>query len=223
MEVPEWALAAVAGCVCALVLSTLFPDVHYIIMNFLLNFTKSAHVLHLDADFEASYPMMVLPADIDRSWHMNNAKYLRHLNFSRKYLWRKLGIWQHISSMGWTMVMLSQTIRYRKELRLFDRFDIVSKILCYVDSDCSFYIESKFMKNNFIHAIHWAKYMPMSRTEKKSEPDAARKPSQILVDCNVDRFERLAVIPQEIVSWISANSLSSRRLRLNSGSSKHSK
>ncbi|CAM9138520.1 unnamed protein product, partial [Ectocarpus fasciculatus] len=97
---------------------------------------------------------------------MNNAKYIRHLNFSRKYLWRKLGIWQYVSKVDWTMVLMAQSIRYRRELKLWNRYEIVSRLACYVDAECSFYIESKFMKGNFVHAIHWAKYRPIPRDRK---------------------------------------------------------
>lgn len=216
MEVPAFVVYGTVGFLVALIFSGLFPDVHYILLNLLLNLIKPCHSSNLDSEFECSFPMVVLPSDIDRSWHMNNAKYIRHLNFSRKALWRKLGIWQHVSKLGYTMVIGSQTIRYRKELALLDQYVIVSKVLCYVDSESSFYIESKFIKDKFVHAIHWAKYVPIRvrRDGNKTEKSTSMLPSQILMDCNVKGIEKLSVVPQEVVSWSTANSLSSKRLRL---------
>lgn len=221
-DITCWLVSLVTGWLCSLVLSSIFPDAHYLIVNALLNLVQTEHKSALDADFEISYPLAVLPSDIDRGWHMNNAKYIRQLNFSRKYFWRKLGIWQRISELGWTMVVVAQSIRYRRELKLWDRYEIVSRLVCFVDSDYSFYIESKFVKNNFVHAIHWAKYRPIPTNKNKQDAmDPIMRPSQILADCGVSRFERLSVIPLELVSWISANSLSSKRLLLNNSSSSH--
>ena len=197
------------------ILSAVCPDMYYLAMNSLLNFVSAIGKDTIESEYQCRYAFIVLPGDIDRSFHMNNAKYLRHLNFSRKYLWRKLGLWQRVQDLGCTMVMSSQSIRYRRELRLFDRYDIVSRIVCYVDSENSFYVESRFVKNNFVHAIHWVKYMAIHPKEKKKSSDPALKPSQLLKDCNVSGIEKLATVPPDIEAWVLANALSSKRLRLN--------
>jgi hypothetical protein len=36
-----------------------------------------------------------LPVDIDQNGHMNNAKFLRVLNYSRRSFWQRNGVWRH--------------------------------------------------------------------------------------------------------------------------------
>jgi hypothetical protein len=109
---------------------------------------------------------------------MSNDKYLYHLNFARKYFFCQFGVWEYLWQRDWNMVVSSQSIRYRKELRLWQTYRICVQLVGWCDEDKSFYLESSFVANDssgdssgdssassspFVHAVHWTKYRLLGR------------------------------------------------------------
>lgn len=94
--------------------------------------------------------MVVLPHHIDRNGHMNNSNYFYQLNFSRRHFMIKMKLFQLLQQLNLNIIVQSQTIRYRKELKLFQPYTIRTRIISWNDRDKSFYLESKFIitKNN---------------------------------------------------------------------------
>lgn len=127
-------------------------------------------------------------------------------------MWCELGIWQYVESKGMTMVMMAQSIRYRKELLLFQTYEIRSRIACINDSEGCFYIEVFFVRNNFVHAIQWTKYRAVALHSKKSNSlDNSSLPSDILRSLGLD-VEAVSVIPADMAAWMDSNSISSKKL-----------
>jgi len=53
----------------------------------------------------------------------------------------------------------AQSIRYRRELKLFETFQVYTKIINFSDEDKCFYVESRFINSaNFVCAVHHLKY-----------------------------------------------------------------
>jgi acyl-CoA thioesterase FadM len=140
--------------------------------------------------FSSKLDLMVLPNWIDRNKHMNNARYIYELNFARRQFFYELNIISFLESLKCNLILQSQTIRYRKELCLWQKFFIEVKIIDWNDSNYSFYLESKFIdsKTNFIHAIHYAKYRIVSSASSSSSASGEKKtakklptPSELLI------------------------------------------
>lgn len=114
-----------------------------------------------------------LPVDIDQNGHMNNAKLLlaaqKHCPFAR-------GVWRHCLRRAprANMVVTASTIRYRREIRCWQRFAVVSRLV-QRDGQC-FYVESRLESlaqdegmEPFVLAVSFVKYRVLS--EDKLRPD----------------------------------------------------
>lgn len=136
---------------------------------------------------------MVLPNWIDRNKHMNNARYIYELNFVRRQFFQKLQLIPLLNSYQCNLILQSQSIRYRKDLKLWQMFIIEIRIIDWNDADASFYLESKFLdaKTKFVHAIHYAKYRvvlsttspatsPLKQKTSSSEKKTVPTPSELL-------------------------------------------
>lgn len=148
------------------------------------------------------------PADIDRNGHMNNAKFLRVVNYARRRFWTLNGMWGCVRdrSPPTNMVVTASTIRYRREIRCYARYAVVTRLL-YWDK-ASFFIEHRFegLEDGFVLAVSLVKY----RLVGADRPT----PVQLLaaVDRQVAGSEPLEP-PPELVAFIRYDELSSAKLR----------
>lgn len=94
---------------------------------------------------------IVLPSDIDLWMHMNNSKYLREADFGRLNNIIEHGIYQAIHDLKAFAVAGSVSIRYRREFRVFQRYNIETRMLHFDDS--SVYVEQQFKCKGFVHAV----------------------------------------------------------------------
>lgn len=60
---------------------------------------------------------------------MNNARYLRELDFARADFYKRTGLFIKIKSKGGAVVQGAATIRYRKFIRPFTIFQVKSKVI----------------------------------------------------------------------------------------------
>lgn len=72
--------------------------------------------------------------------HMNNARYLRELDFARADFYERTNLYREICSQGSGVVQGAATIRYRRFLKPFSIFKITSKV-CTVKS---YYVRSLY-------------------------------------------------------------------------------
>ncbi|MGD9502949.1 MAG: thioesterase family protein [Methyloceanibacter sp.] len=77
--------------------------------------------------------LRVLPNDLDISLHMNNGRYLQIMDLGRLDLIIRSGlggaVWRH----AWTPVVNAALIRFRRELRAFDRYRLETRVLGWLD------------------------------------------------------------------------------------------
>ncbi len=73
----------------------------------------------------------VLPTDLDTSGHLNNGRYLTLMDFGRLDVMVCSGLWRAVLRHKWTPVASAVTIRFRRELRLFQRFEIATRIVAW--------------------------------------------------------------------------------------------
>lgn len=73
----------------------------------------------------------VWPNDLDTSLHMNNGRYLSIMDLGRADLILRSGLWRAVLREGWTPILGAATVRYRRELRPFQRFCLETRLLCW--------------------------------------------------------------------------------------------
>ena len=141
-----------------------FVDVWYFIRFFAMlivgmkNRRKHQKITQKDLLRDHVSSSVVLPSDIDAFLHMNNAKYLREYDIARIKMAGELGILSAVSSKkGGFLVAAATTIRYRRSMKLFQRFTVHSRLV-YWEKD-SFYLEQKTVTpDGFTTSILMTKY-----------------------------------------------------------------
>lgn len=88
----------------------------------------------------------VWPHDLDLSWHMNNGRYLTLMDLGRLDIMVRSGLWRAVARHRWTPIASAIKIRFRRELRLFDRFRIETRLVAwdrtFVVMEQVFYLDS---------------------------------------------------------------------------------
>jgi acyl-CoA thioesterase FadM len=75
--------------------------------------------------------LRVLPNDLDTSGHLNNGRYLTMMDFGRLDIMMRTGMWRSVLRHRWTPIASSAIIRFRRELRLLQRFRLETRILAW--------------------------------------------------------------------------------------------
>lgn len=92
----------------------------------------------------------VQPSDLDTVGHMNNAKYLALMDLGRVDLMLRSGSWKRTREQGWYPVVAAQTIRYRRSLQPWQRFELHTRVLG-VD-ERAIYMEQEFRVGSELYA-----------------------------------------------------------------------
>lgn len=104
------------------------------------------------APFEDSVTSFrVWPGDLDQNRHMNNGRYLAIMDLGRWDLMGRNGLLRVLLRRRWYPVVHSATIRYRRSLDPFWRFDLRTRILAWDES--SFFLEQRFERAGELHAV----------------------------------------------------------------------
>lgn len=97
----------------------------------------------IDAPFGASrLTFRCWPHDCDTNLHMNNGRYLTLADLGRTDLLLKTDLWKLVLKEGLQPMLSGSMIRYRREIRPFQRFWLESRILCWRGT--SFVMEHRF-------------------------------------------------------------------------------
>ncbi|NP_001084794.1 protein THEM6 precursor [Xenopus laevis] len=186
-------------------------DVWYFIRGALVVLKARIQPVVKDLLKEHSYSGIVLPHDLDFLFHMNNSRYLREADFARFAHFTRSGLFQAMHSLGSSMVMAGCTIRYRRSLRLWETFEIRTRLLCWDDK--AFYVEQRFvaLKDDFVSAVLMSRQHVIGNSPDK------------VVQSMCKRKVESPEYPEEVVHWIKYNDSSSQQLRAESGVSNNSK
>lgn len=171
------------------------------------------------------------PALIDRNNHMNNAKYVRVCNYARRRFWQRNGVWQFCSQLApqANLIVTASTIRYRKEIGLFDSFDVLTRLLSW-DTSC-LYLEHRFLRpsDGFVLAVCFVKYRlvgdalashpngPLPAPTSGVAKDLAPATLLAAVDDACASLEHAPPMPAELEAWLEYDRLSSGALRKEAG------
>ncbi|KAJ8931733.1 hypothetical protein NQ314_015320 [Rhamnusium bicolor] len=164
-----------------------------------------------DVSIDIIFSGICLTTDIDNLLnHMNNARYIRELDFAKIDFNERTGLYQRIRSHGGSLVLGATTIRYRRFIKLFSRYYITTKII-YWDEQ-SIYMEHRFITptDNFINAIVLCK-------TRLTNCNADQIITDLLVNsssCDIESAKTQK--PEktlELAKWIESNEISSSFLR----------
>ncbi|HET6280145.1 MAG TPA: thioesterase family protein [Polyangia bacterium] len=95
--------------------------------------------------------LRVLPSDLDTNMHMNNGRYLSMMDLGRFDLLVRAGLHRPLLRLRWTPLVGSATIRFRRSLRPFQRYDLRTRVLCWDDK--WFIFEQKFESEGGLSAL----------------------------------------------------------------------
>lgn len=160
----------------------------------------------------ATYTSVCLTTDLDvYLTHMNNARYLREIDLARIEFLLRTGIWQELRRRGGLLFTIANSVRYRKFVRTFTRYEIRTRIVYW--DDVSIFFEYRFVSkaDGFVRAIVYNR--------------------QRVVECSADELMRTVIgaktadgppyqkpeCPIEIHHWIQSNLMSSANLRAETG------
>jgi acyl-CoA thioesterase FadM len=85
----------------------------------------------------------VWPLDLDTNLHLNNGRYMTIADLGRADLLLKSGLWKAVLKEGLLPMLSGGAIRYRRELRPFQRFTLESRIVCWRAT--AFVMEHRFV------------------------------------------------------------------------------
>lgn len=91
-------------------------------------------------------PFRCLPTDLDVLRHMNNGKYFSIMDLARLDLLIRSKIAAQISSKGWYPIVVAETIRFRKPLKLINLFFVETSVVGWDDK--AFVLQQKFWAND---------------------------------------------------------------------------
>ena len=94
--------------------------------------------------------MRVGPLDLDSYLHVNNGTYLQMMDVARNNQIADLDMVPIARQKGWAPVVAASTVKYRRSLQLFDRFEITTRILGW--DERVFYLEQVFTRNEKLSA-----------------------------------------------------------------------
>ena len=99
----------------------------------------------LDPLDEVRLGLRAWPVDIDTNLHVNNGRYLTLMDFGRFYHTMRTGLLPVMVRNRWIPILGAASMRYRRELRLMQRFDLVTRLLAWDEK--WFYIEQRFERD----------------------------------------------------------------------------
>ncbi|KAB0798963.1 hypothetical protein PPYR_06849 [Photinus pyralis] len=101
---------------------------------------------------------MCTTSDLDIIFaHMNNARYVRELDFARFHFYDRTGIYKAILGKKGNVLQSACIIRYRRTIPLFTMYRITTKMVYWDDK--SIYLEQRFisLRDKFIKAVVFSK------------------------------------------------------------------
>ncbi|KAM4864682.1 protein THEM6 isoform 1-T1 [Thomomys bottae] len=154
---------------------------------------------------EQRYGSRVLPSDLDLLLHMNNARYLREADVARAAHLARCGVLEALGQLGARGVLAASCARYRRSLRLFEPFEVRTRLLGW--DDRAFYLEARFvsLRDGFVCALLRSRQHVVG-----ASPDRV---VQHLCKRRVEPPE----LPEDLQHWIAYNEASSQLLRAESG------
>eukprot|EP00732_Lithocolla_globosa_P001011 Lithocolla_globosa_v1_NODE_424_length_4101_cov_9.723431.p2 type:complete len:197 gc:universal NODE_424_length_4101_cov_9.723431:920-330(-) len=180
-----------------------FSDLSLFIRVFWLDFNTSRHPRPLSLNQKVVYSTRVWPSSLDLNRH---AACLRELNFARRLYCLNMHIWDILREKQLNIVVTAQNIRYRRELTAFQTYDIIGRLLGWEANEPCFYLEFRFERKGFVHALQWTKYKIVGGKSKEGVVE------DLLRTAGFEWSEPQS-FPKEVDLWRQSNLVSSTSFR----------
>ncbi|XP_046678738.1 protein THEM6 [Homalodisca vitripennis] len=133
--------------------------------------------------------------------HMNNARFVRDLDFSRFHFYDRTGLYAEMRRRHTDAVQAATSIRYRRVIPIFTFYKIESQLLYWDEK--AFYVEQRFVTphDGFVRAAVLSKQVMLR----------ARADEMVTTLCG-GQVEKPALTP-DLDLWIKSMEASSERLR----------
>ena len=98
---------------------------------------------------------------MDLNFHLNDGRYVSLSGLGRVDLMLRTGLLRRALKRGWYPVVGAVVIRYRREIRAFEKFELHSRILGWDEK--WFYFEHRFEKAGEVAALAYARGVMRTR------------------------------------------------------------
>ena len=79
-------------------------------------------------------PLIVFPNDLDLNFHVNNGRYLTLMDIGRIDMFIRSGLLRAARKNGWMPVLAAGKVRFRHEMRAFQRFTVETRVVYWSDT-----------------------------------------------------------------------------------------
>lgn len=144
----------------------------------------------------------VMPREIDFHMHMNNARYLRAAEYGRTFYCFRNGLDLAIKDLSALVVLTASTVRYRRELRLFQSYKLRTSIVYWTNSEVFFEHRFETGPDSFVNSVSYAKITFRNAT-------VVEILNKVCGGKEVPRLDP----PQDLLKWIEYINTSSEQLK----------
>ncbi len=137
----------------------------------------------------------VLPNDLDALLHVNNGVYLTLMDLGRTDLLLRSDAFHAVRKNGWYPVLAAETIRFKRSLKLFQKFTIRTCVLGW--DEHSVYLEQQFISKDKLVA----KAVVDARFLKKQGGKVT--PIELLAFLKIDQIS--PELPDWVATWVQSN------------------
>ena len=144
----------------------MYPYLRFLKVILKSSFSKKKEFITEEADV---INMIVMPQDLDPFLELNNGRYVTLLDLGRFGFGAKVKIQDFLKKNNWSMTITGTYNNYRYRLRLFQRFQIKTKVLGYDEKWFTFSKSRAKRKNpyGFISSIFFY-FQKWTGTSRKS-------------------------------------------------------
>ena len=140
--------------------------------------------------------LRVLPNNLDIFGHVNNGVYLTLMDLARTDMMLRAGVLARIFRNGWYPIVASESIRFRRSLKLGQRFSINTRVLGW--NEKSVYLLQTFSRSHdhatVAEALVEARFL--------SRRGGQVTPTEMLTFLNLaDRYADQAALPAWVDQW----------------------
>ena len=143
---------------------------------------------------ECLTPLRVWPNDLDVNVHLTNNRYLRAMDLGRWDFGARGGMWREMWRRRWFPLVGSATLRFRKGLAPFQRFELRTRLAAWDEKWCWF--EQRFCVGESLHAVGRVKVLFRG-------PEGHVKTAELLAACGAPDAPARR-IPDHIRLWLEA-------------------
>lgn len=103
------------------------------------------------SDGVSRLPFRVMPGDLDTNGHVNNGRYLTIMDLGRLDLTVRTGLHRAILRHRWRPVVASLVVRFRRELKLGQAFQLETRVLAW--DERHFFLEHRMTRGGDVAAV----------------------------------------------------------------------